>query len=100
MDYPFGIDISFWQESIDFDKMMKADPKPEFIAIRAGQGNYGIDPRFGYNWQKAGIAGLHRIAYHVVEFGVSGNYRLNYYSTGQDSSALTQTTTDFAWTWN
>jgi hypothetical protein len=72
MTLPFGIDVSFWQESIDFDKMMKAPTPPLFIGIRAGQGNYAIDPYFGNNWQKAKEKSLFRIAYHVIEFGVSG----------------------------
>lgn len=72
MDYPFGIDISFYQEDVNFNKMMSADPAPEFIAIRAGQGNYGIDPRFASNWEEARKRGLPRIAYYVLEFGLPG----------------------------
>jgi GH25 family lysozyme M1 (1,4-beta-N-acetylmuramidase) len=68
MDYPFGIDISFWQKEVDFAKMMSADLPPEFIAIRAGQGTYSIDPYFASNWEQAKEKGLHRIAYHVMEF--------------------------------
>lgn len=68
MDYSFGLDISFWQKEVDFVKMMTADPKPEFIAIRAGQGTYSIDPYFASNWEQAHERGLHRIAYHVMEF--------------------------------
>ena len=40
MNFPFGVDISFWQEEVSFDKMMGADQPPEFIGIRAGQGTY------------------------------------------------------------
>lgn len=68
MTYPFGVDISFWQENVDFEKMMTADPKPEFIGIREGQGTYNIDSRFAYNWEKAKEKNLYRIAYHVLEF--------------------------------
>lgn len=42
MNFPFGVDISFWQEEVSFDKMMGADQPPEFIGIRAGQGTYSI----------------------------------------------------------
>jgi hypothetical protein len=66
--YPFGVDISFWQKEVDFAKMMNADLPPEFIGIRAGQGTYSIDPFFASNWQQAKEKGLHRIAYHVMEF--------------------------------
>ena len=68
MAYPFGVDISFWQKEVDFAKMMNADLPPEFIGIRAGQGTYSIDPFFASNWQQAKEKGLHRIAYHVMEF--------------------------------
>ena len=53
MTLPFGIDISFWQEEVSFDKMAKADPKTEFIGIRVGQGTYGIDSQFERNWELA-----------------------------------------------
>lgn len=66
--YPFGVDISFWQESVNFDKLSSADLPPEFIAIRAGQGTYSIDTQFASNWQQAQEKNLHRIAYHVMEF--------------------------------
>ena len=78
MAFPFGLDISSYQASadgtkiIDFDRMMSADLKPEFIAIRSGQGTGFRDQQFTYNWQNAGEKALPRIAYHVIEFGQDG----------------------------
>lgn len=46
MGYPFGIDVSFYQGH--------------------------IDPYFGFNWNQAQESGLHRIAYYVMDFGISG----------------------------
>jgi len=57
----FGIDVSSWQEDIDFDKVKKAGC--EFVMIRVGYSEgdgktFEIDDRFKENIEKAKAAGL------------------------------------------
>jgi GH25 family lysozyme M1 (1,4-beta-N-acetylmuramidase) len=56
-----GVDVSFWQEDIDFNKL-KANGV-DFVIIRAGRGitgrtNRGVDEYFEVNYKKAKAAGL------------------------------------------
>lgn len=51
-----GLDVSKWQEDIDFEKIKNAGA--EFIFIRIGtadgrDGNYILDPKFEYNITEA-----------------------------------------------
>lgn len=58
-----GIDVSQWQDNIDFDKV-KSDGY-DFVIIRAGYGKYinQKDPYFEQNYQRAKAAGLNVGAY-------------------------------------
>ena len=56
-----GIDVSKWQESIDFAKVKNAGIK--FVIIRAGYGNGNKDAYFEQNYSRAKAAGLHVGAY-------------------------------------
>ena len=51
-----GIDVSKWQESIDFTKVKNAGI--EFVIIRAGYGNGNKDGCFEQNYSRAKAAGL------------------------------------------
>jgi GH25 family lysozyme M1 (1,4-beta-N-acetylmuramidase) len=53
-------DVSFWQESIDFEKMRRAGLHG--VIIRAGQRNWE-DIKFKTNWQAAKTAGIPRGSY-------------------------------------
>ena len=58
-----GIDVSQWQDNIDFDKVKASGI--DFENIRAGYGTYIIqkDPYFEQNYQRAKAAGLNVGAY-------------------------------------
>lgn len=58
-----GIDVSQWQDNIDFDKVKAAGV--DFVIIRAGYGKYinQKDPYFEQNYQRAKAAGLNVGAY-------------------------------------
>lgn len=59
----FGIDVSMYQGTIDFEKVKAAGVK--FVIIKAGYGRYSnqIDPYFEKNYQRAKAAGLDVGAY-------------------------------------
>lgn len=59
----FGIDVSFWCQSSDFEKA-KADGV-EFVIIRAGSSG-NKDPYFEENYERARAAGLHVGAYYYT----------------------------------
>ena len=55
-----GIDVSFWQKEIDWEKVARAGIKFAFIRIS----QRGIDNYFKRNWAGAKAAGILRGAYH------------------------------------
>lgn len=59
----FGIDVSFWCQSSDFEKA-KADGV-EFVIIRAGSSG-NKDPYFEENYERAKAVGLHVGAYYYT----------------------------------
>jgi len=59
-----GIDVSYWQTSIDWTQVAAAGYR--FAAVRATMGDTYLDPRFIPNWEAAKRAGLLVTAYHVV----------------------------------
>lgn len=70
-----GIDVSRYQDLIDWDevKKMKAqNVELQFSFIKATEGLYNVDPRFKRNWRKAKEVGLARGAYHFFIPGKSG----------------------------
>jgi len=65
-DKPFGIDVSQYQGSIDFeliDSLYDAYPV-KFIFIRATAGSNKVDNHFKHNWKKANEKKLIKGAYH------------------------------------
>jgi len=66
-DYPIhGIDVSKYQNQIDWGLVQKAGI--EFAFIKATEGADRRDERFSENWQNAKAAGLVRGAYHFYYF--------------------------------
>jgi len=66
-DYPVhGIDVSKYQEQIDWLRVKQAGI--EFAFIKATEGGDRRDERFAQNWQSAKAVGLRRGAYHFYYF--------------------------------
>lgn len=61
--YAAGIDVSHWQGVISWDALAAAGGV-QFAYIKATDGEHGLDPQFGRNWQKAKAAKIPRGAYH------------------------------------
>lgn len=59
-----GIDVSRWQENIDWAAVRRAGTR--FAFIKATEGGDHLDPRFYENWDNARRAGVPRGAYHFV----------------------------------
>ena len=59
-----GIDVSFYQEDIDFEQV--ADSGIQVVYIRSSLGGDYIDPKFEDNYAKASAAGLSIGFYHYV----------------------------------
>lgn len=62
---PIGIDVSRWQQTVDWSKVKEAGY--EFALIKATQGVSDIDPLFTSNWTQTKAAHLLRGAYHFFE---------------------------------
>lgn len=74
-EYIFGIDISHYQERIDWDEMRTSHHPIEFVFIRSTMGVNAKDKLLKENWKKAKEHGYIRGAYHY--------YRPNENSTEQ-----------------
>jgi lysozyme len=59
-----GIDVSRWQQDIDWDRVKSAGTR--FAFIKATEGGDLLDRRFRENWDGARAAGVPRGAYHFV----------------------------------
>src|SRR5262245_2882540 len=59
-----GIDVSYWQGDIDWQKVN--DAGIHFAYIKATEGGDRLDPKFIGNWHAAKQAGVARGAYHVM----------------------------------
>ena len=59
-----GIDVSYWQGDIDWQKAR--DSGVRFTFIKATEGGDHVDPKFLDNWYGARRAGIVRGAYHFV----------------------------------
>ncbi len=57
-----GVDISRWQDKMDWDKLRTEGAN--FAFIKATDGGDHLDPMFKTNWRKAREAGIRRGAYH------------------------------------
>jgi lysozyme len=59
-----GIDVSRYQENIDWAAVRRAGTR--FAFIKATEGGDYVDPKFYRNWRGAGDAGIPRAAYHFI----------------------------------
>ncbi|ODR98082.1 hypothetical protein AUC68_11345 [Methyloceanibacter methanicus] len=59
-----GIDVSYWQGDIDWERVREAGI--HFAFIKATEGGDHIDPKFRQNWYAAKRAGVARGAYHFI----------------------------------
>lgn len=59
-----GIDVSYFQGDIDWQKVR--DAGVHFAFIKATEGGDRVDPKFRDNWRAAKKAGIARGAYHVM----------------------------------
>jgi len=66
-----GIDVSHHQGSIDWPQVA-SEASIKFVYIKATEGGYLKDPKFGENWRGSKEAGLVRGAYHFFTFWRSG----------------------------
>ena len=57
-----GVDVSWWQGKIDWDKLRGQGAN--FVYMKATDGGDHLDPMFKKNWRAAKQAGLRRGAYH------------------------------------
>lgn len=62
---PWGIDVSHWNEIVDWTKVKQAGV--EFIFIKASEGVGFKDPNFALNWRRAKEHGILRGAYHYFK---------------------------------
>lgn len=67
---PFGVDVSSYQERVDFEKLEKQGV--EFVYIKATEGSNHIDPSFRQKWKDAESAGVPAGAYHYFSYESSG----------------------------
>ena len=65
-----GIDVSSYQEEIDWKGMAKEGFS--FAFIKASEGSSHVDPAFKEHWKKAHAAGLACGAYHFLSFDTEG----------------------------
>lgn len=59
-----GIDVSYWQGDIDWEKVNEAGV--HFAFIKATEGGDRLDPKFIENWNAAKRVGIARGAYHFI----------------------------------
>ena len=62
--YCFGIDVSQYQGSINWDEVLLTKHPLRFAIVRATMGNNGVDAKFKDNWSALKRVGLQRGAYH------------------------------------
>jgi len=69
-NYLKGVDISSYQEEVDFRKLK--DQHIEFAYIKATEGSSHIDNSFEKKWKEAEAAGMPTGAYHYFSYQSSG----------------------------
>ena len=74
---PFGVDISGWQGTINWDTIASYQPKVEFAFMKATQAIIYKDQRFKYNWANAKRVRIPRGAYHYMEFDKDLNAQMS-----------------------
>ena len=65
-----GVDVSSYQEEVDFGKLREQGV--EFAFIKATEGDTHVDESFAEKWAAALYAGVPAGAYHYFSYGVSG----------------------------
>jgi lysozyme len=65
-----GVDVSHYQNDIDWQKLSKSDVR--FAYIKASEGGDYVDPKFQDNWKQAKAAGLPVGGYHFFTRCKSG----------------------------
>lgn len=83
-NYVFGVDISHYQEQINWSKVKKSHHPIKYVFMRSTMGKDGKDIQFADNWKKAKEFGYIRGAYHY--------YRPNENSTLQFKNYAKNTT--------
>lgn len=78
-DKPFGIDVSYWQGQIDWNRVAVQQPKVEFVGIRAGISWGYTDKWFARNWSEAKRVGILRMAYHVLYPGEDPKKQMDHF---------------------
>lgn len=63
-NYKNGIDVSHWQGTIDWQKVIQDKQHIEFAFVKATEGETYQDPKFQENWQGMNENGLKSGAYH------------------------------------
>ena len=67
---PFGVDVSSYQERVDFGKLKEQGV--DFVYIKATEGSGHIDPSFRQKWKDAEAANMPAGAYHYFSYETSG----------------------------
>lgn len=78
-----GIDVSRWQERIDWQRVAKMRDngiRLQFAFIKATEGEKLVDPYFSRNWQLSRENGLLRGAYHYFSPSVSASVQARLFS--------------------
>lgn len=73
----FGVDVSKWQGTIDWSKMVAGGMK--FAFIKSTEGIGGTDRKFTENWAKAKEHGLLRSHYHFLRPEWGGRQQAQHY---------------------
>lgn len=84
-----GIDVSYWQGNIDWQKV--GDAGVHFAYIKATEGGDRLDPKFLDNWRRAKEAGVARGAYHFMYWCRRANEQARWFMSnvpGDDDDAL------------
>ena len=80
-----GVDVSSYQESVDFSRLKEQGVK--FAYIKATEGDSHVDRSFDEKWVAASQANVPAGAYHYFSYGVSGTKQAeNFITTVGDLS--------------
>lgn len=69
-NYQKGVDVSLYQENVDFDRLK--EQHIDFVYIKATEGSTHVDNSFSRKWEDAKKAGLPAGAYHYFTYSQSG----------------------------
>jgi len=87
---PFGIDVSRWQDKMNWDAVASHASSVQFAGIRAGVSWGYQDSWFRWNWDESKRVGIPRGAYHVVYPGESVQRQMDAFlaTVGEDRGEL------------